>query len=392
MFDMATTDELPTTDELDAILTGRFASADDLADADNPILNNWEIFGLATAYEDRPPVTELVTGLFTEASLNIVFGAPGSLKSMLLLDLCACIAAGRPWLEPLPGYDVPQSPLPTVPGPVLWIDFDNAKRRTHDRVAAIARAYNLPPNAPLHYVSMPTPWLDAGNLPMMSHLARLIERHGIRFAVTDNLGLVTGDAEENSADMAQVMGNLRWLTDVSGAALTLIHHQRKSGSNDDSIRKGETLRGHSSIEAALDLALHVDRKPGDQIIITPTKTRDAPAFETAGALFTYQHKPDSRIMHAARFYGYTVESKADKEMGEIKNYALDVVAEYPGMSRQDLVTAIRDRMAGSGAKVPGINKTRDALRQLAEIGRIEVRETPKDGSPQPEIRHYPARP
>ena len=88
----------------------------------------------------------------------------------------------------------------------------------------------------------------------------------------DNLGLITGDVEENSAQMAQVMGFLRILTEVTGAAVILIHHQRKGGAG--SSRPGDALRGHSSIEASLDLALHVAREPGSQeIVIQSTKTR-----------------------------------------------------------------------------------------------------------------------
>lgn len=396
MFNMADIDELPAADaiaeDVSQYLDGRMATADEIRDADNPILTSWDIFDLKTAYDERPPLREIVTGLLSEASLNIVFGAPSSLKSMLLLDLCVCIAGGHPWLSPLPAHGIAQPPLPTLQGGVLWIDFDNGRRRTHDRIAAVARAYNLPACAPLHYVSMPVPWLNASQLPMVAHLGRLIERNNIIFTVADNLGLIKGDTDENSAEMASVMGNLRWLVDTCGTALTLIHHQRKSGTNDDAIRKGETLRGHSSIEAALDLALHVDRKDGDQVAITPTKTRDALSFEQLGAMFTYEHRPNTRIMQTSRFYGYTVESKADREMAQIKSTVLDVVQTDPGLNQKTLVDAVRDRMAGSGAKTPGINKTRDAVRQLAEAGRIEVRRAEKDKGPQDELLHYAAKP
>lgn len=376
------TDQPPDYDLL--ISTG-----DDILDADNPILDNWELFGLATAYEERPPVKEIVRGVLSEASLNIVFGAPGSLKSMILADMCACIVSGRPWLEAMPDTIAPMDPLPTAQGAVLWVDFDNGRRRTHDRIGAVGRAYGLPADAPFRYTSMPDPWLNATKRIQLLHLTRLIEKQHITAVVFDNLGLIIGDAEENSADMAPVMGNLRWLADTTGAALTLIHHQRKSGSGDDSIRKGETLRGHSSIEASLDFALHVDRKDGDQVLLTPTKTRDAVTFDQAGAMFTYEHKPNSTIMHTARFFGYSVDSAASRELAQIKATIADVVHSDPGLNQMALVTAVRDRMAGMAGKPAGINKVRDAIRQMCESGFIRTQQAPKTvNSPRTEYLHY----
>lgn len=367
-----------------------FMTAEEVLDADNPILSGWDIFGLADAYEERAPLREIVQGVLAEASLNVVFGAPGSLKSMLLADMCACVAGGRPWLQWLPDFPAAIEPLRTEPGAVLWIDFDNGRRRTHDRFAAIGRAYGLPATAPINYASMPTPWMDASDRVQMLRLCRLIETRKITAMVVDNLGLVSGNAEENSADMSSVMGNLRWLADTTGCAITMIHHQRKSGSGDDSIRKGETLRGHSSIEASLDFALHVDRREGNQVILTPTKTRDAIVFEQAGALFTYEHKPNSTIMHLARFYGYSVDGKADRELAQIKATVMDVVRDTPALNQGDLVNTVRDRMAAMNGKAPGINRVRGAIEQLTEAGKIEVRQAPRDGKrPREERLHYP---
>lgn len=381
---------------IEDILAGQFATPGELRndaaarlDDENPILSGWDVYGLDTAYQTRPPLREIVHGILAEASLNVVFGAPGSLKSMLLADMCACIVMGKPWLEHMPDAPASVAPLPTLATPVLWIDFDNGRRRTHDRFAAIGRAHGLPPDAPFYYTSMPTPWLDASNRVQLLHLSRLIEKRSIGAIFADNLGLISGSADENSADMSAVMGNLRWLADDTGCASTLIHHQRKTGSGDDSIRKGETLRGHSSIEASLDFALHVDRRDGNQVILTPTKTRDAVVFEKAGAMFTYEHAPDSTLLQTARFFGYSVDGKADREMNEIKATVLDIAADTPGLNQTDLVTATRDYMAGATGKTPGVNRVRAGIQQLAEAGRLEIREAPKDSKRRnTEYLHY----
>ena len=107
---------------------------------------SWDIYSLADAYAPRDPMVELVEGLFPLPSLAIVYGAPGTLKSFLLLDLAICVAAGPKtvpgWLCPL---DRSRKAAPRMirQASTLWVDFDNGPRRMHERAAAIGRAYNL---------------------------------------------------------------------------------------------------------------------------------------------------------------------------------------------------------------------------------------------------------
>jgi hypothetical protein len=72
--------------------------------------------------------------------------------------------------------------------------------------------------------------------------------------------------------MSQVMSGLRLISERTGSAAIIIHHERKS--NNGKSRAGESLRGHSSIEAAFDLVLQVERESGNTISVSATKTRD----------------------------------------------------------------------------------------------------------------------
>ena len=386
----AMTDKAPDWETLPNFRTAEELAAEAAAqaDADNPILAGWDVYGLDTAYQARPPVRELVHGIVSEGSLNIVYGAPGSLKSMLLADMCACIVSGTPWLGHMPDTSVNVQPLRVEQGAVLWIDYDNGRRRSHDRMAALGRAYGLPANAPMFYASMAMPWMNANDRVQLLHLSRLIEKRQIKAMVVDNLGLISGAAEENTADMVDVMRNLRWLADETNCAVTIIHHQRKTAAGDDGSPKAEALRGHGSILGSLDFALHVDRRDGNQVILTPTKTRDAPVFEQAGALFTYEHELDSTIMHTARFFGYAVDGKATREMATIKAAVLDAAGDAPGMNQSELIAATQSRMAGAGRSA-GRAKIADAIRQLGEGNELDIRKMEKTREhPRVEFKHY----
>jgi len=349
----------------------------DIPGADpGPVLAKlWKIRTLKDAYAPREALQYVIDGILPLPSLSIVYGAPGSLKSMVLADAAVCVAAGQRWLEPLPVVDVtPGVTLNTLQSPVLWIDFDNGSRRTDERFDALGKARNLPDDIPLYYVSLPDPWLDASNHANIAELAFLAASLGVKMIVVDNLGLITGDVEENSAQMAGVMGNLRKLAESTGAAVVVIHHQRKSsGTSGDKIRKGETLRGHSSIEAALDLALVIERKPGtDDIAIVPTKERGA-TLPILGAQFTYQHKAGTKELATARFWSVAVTTKADQELSGLQAQILVELERHKTKgtkpNKSELINAVRDELSlmGSG---PGVNKVRGALVRLVDDGDV----------------------
>lgn len=353
-------------------LNGAYHIAPEDAEAEaraQRIVGRWKLRSIADAYAERPPLQFLVDGLLPCPSLSIVYGGPGSLKSMLLADLAVTIVAGGKWLEPLPANDnAPGVTFSTLQAAVLWVDFDNGIRRTDERIEAFARARQLAIDAPLHYVSMPQPWLDASKLTLISELAELIVELQTKLIIIDNLGLIIGDTEENSGEMAQVMGNLRWLCEETKSAIIVVHHQRKSGgASDKGIRRGEMLRGHSSIEAAIDLALMVERKDGeDSVAVIPTKVRGFKEYSIFGAHFTYDHRPGTKDLALGRFYSLAVSSKEEREIEAIEETIRSVLRSHSLNSTQ-LVTAVRDTLAAlPGGTAPGISKVRGTLKRMVE--------------------------
>lgn len=362
------------------VFTGADAAAQEEA---GELVEQWPQRTLANAYQSRPPRRFLVDGLIPLPSLSIVFGGPGSLKSMMLLDMAACIVAGKPWLESMPAGSVrPGVTLQTSQAKVLWIDFDNGVLASDERFEAVGRGHELPPDAPLHYVSMPQPWLDASNPGIVADLIRYINHYKYELVIIDNLGLVSGDVEENSGEMTVVMGHLRGLSERTTSAVIVVHHQRKTNGSAAAgdIPKGETLRGHSSINAALDLALLVDRKEGDDSInIIPTKVRGFKQHDVIGALFTYDHKPGTKEMQAARFWSKSVETTEEVVNLAIKANIRQALKKLGTAAGKDIIDDVRDYMAAQpGGKAPGINKVRGLLKDMVDDGDVEAFGSRKD--------------
>ena len=328
---------------------------------------SWKILTLRDAYAERDPLQYILDGLLPLPSLSIVYAPPGALKSFLLADLLICVAGGLSWLEQQ--SELPGTGYTTMQAPVMWIDLDNGERTSSERFDALGRGHNLTGKEPLYYVSMPDPWLDLSNADSVATLTEHARRLGVRLLVIDNLCDSSGSVDENSAAMRRVMSNLRRLAEDLGAAVVLIHHPRKGNGNGG--RAGEMLRGHSSIEAALDLALSAYRKEGDnQVIIIATKTRFADVAPF-GAQFEYEHRPGTRDLKSARFFGVPV--KATTSEIYIDRAILKEVQSDPGLNRGTLV----ERVQNACLLVPRKSVT-SAIERLTKDGRLEVSKGPRN--------------
>lgn len=311
-----------------------------------------QIFTIADAFKPREPVQYRVGGLFQEGSVSIVYGPPGSLKSMLMGDVLMSVSTGRAWL----GRTVTH-------GPTLWMDLDNGKRRTHDRVEALARAHNAPEDTPFYYVSMPSPWFNAGKKDDIEALIRRIRLLGITFIVIDNLSLICPGADENSDQMVEIMSNLRNIAEKTGTAIVIIHHQRKTIAN---ARAGESLRGHSSIESAVDLALRVTREPDSNVItIQSTKTRDmdVPMF---ACQFLYEHKPGTIDLEMATFEPVEIEDKTSDRA--IEKCIIEIIMDNPGINQTQIIIRAQEFLEC------GEKQIRNIICRLERKKRIKVRQ------------------
>lgn len=334
------------------------AYAKGIAQSDEP---RWDWRTMLHAYMDRPPIAYVVDGLIAEGTVNIVFGSPGCLKSMLVNDLIMCIASGEPWLGPLPGK-TDCTPLQTRQCAVSWIDVDNGTRRTDERMEAIGRAHGISSNAPVYYLSIPVPAIIASDENTMDALANDLRLLGIKVIVLDNLGTIKGMAKENTDEMVPVMANIRRLAEKTGAAVILLHHQRKAQPG-ASTRDGDSVRGHSSIEASIDLALRVDREPDSATItVRATKVRgaDVPPF---AAMFTYEWKEGTKDLDRARFWGTALQD--DSSPFAVKRSIVDLVRDLPGINKGDLTERIKEEYEKAG-----VNMIRRYIGELVTAGKL----------------------
>ena len=66
-----------------------------------PVARPWMFRTLVEAREPRPPTEYIIDKFLETHSLNIIYGAPGSLKSMIALDMALAVAGGQAWMPGL---------------------------------------------------------------------------------------------------------------------------------------------------------------------------------------------------------------------------------------------------------------------------------------------------
>jgi hypothetical protein len=323
----------------------------------------WKIQTVADAYKDRRPTRYLIDGILPTPSVNVWYGAPGSRKSLLLADMAVTVVAGARWL---PGGN---EEYVTIASRVLWIDTDNGNDVSQERFAAFAKAKGLTAESPLFYISMPDPWLFAADINSQMDLRATIARLNVNLIIIDNLGNITGDIDENSAQMVRVMSPFRQIADDLNVAFILVHHQRKGGANGG--RSGDALRGHSVIEASLDFAVLVTTEDGSDITsIKCTKARRF-RFDDIRCQFNYDHQPGTKDLDLA-WWTVPVPKRGDNP---VRDAILDTLRANGEMTQTRLIDSVYDFLSHKYSK-PKIRSWLDEMTELTK--EVEVEKGPNN--------------
>lgn len=307
----------------------------------------WKIKSLADAFKERPPREYAVEGLFAFSSLNIIFGTEGSMKSLLTMDMGICTSEGMQWL---PTEDGSGYKFSTTKCGVLYIDCDNGSITDDERINAFALSHGLTADekSNFRYISMPNDF-DISDQEVCERVYVICQALNVRMLIMDNLGLINSK-DENSHEMAAVMGRLRSLAD-RGLCVIVIHHQRKTNGHTGG-RLGENLRGHSSIPAALDLSLYVSRKDFDEeLTIIPAKIRLAPV-QTFGAKFQYEWIDGTQELQSAMFTALDVNNEDDKAY----SFVVTILAKHEEMNKSQLIKEIMKQKIGQRIAKSAIEK------------------------------------
>jgi hypothetical protein len=184
----------------------------------------------------------IVDDLVPESSMGMIFGASGTFKSFLAIDLAMHVIGNRPWAG-----------LETSGGPVLYVAAEGAGV-LHRRVQAWCK---------VHGIALPDDLFichDQLNLSDDDQVDRLAEAitalsNSPRLIVIDTMAQSFDGDENSSRDISAFLRTLkRKIQAPFGATVIVIHH---TGHADRS-----RPRGSSALEANLDFMMFASRPEG----------------------------------------------------------------------------------------------------------------------------------
>jgi len=190
--------------------------------------------------EDLPSRRYVIKGLLAEGDIATIVGAPGAGKSLLAPYFCYRVARG----EPAFGRRTRQ-------GGVFYVAAEDG-HGMRARLKALREEHG---DAEDFKLVGGVSDLLAPKSPDLKALTSAVEAKRPVLIVIDTLAVAFPGLEENDAKgMGRVVAVARSLTKW-GAAVILIHHDTKDGSNG-------LPRGHSLLNGALDSNLYLSRKDG----------------------------------------------------------------------------------------------------------------------------------
>lgn len=204
---------------------------------------------------ERPSTEWLVKGVIPQADLIVLFGASGSGKSFMALDMGLSIARGAEWR----GRRVKK-------GRVLYIAAEGAGG-VGKRLKASCKVHSLDPDeSELAVITAAPNIMDSDDIGELLDAIAAAGGDPV-LIIADTFAQMTPGANENSGeDMGVALRNCRTLTRVTGATVMLVHHSGKDAS------KG--ARGWSGMRAAADAELEVLRHENGTREMRVTKMKD----------------------------------------------------------------------------------------------------------------------
>lgn len=214
-----------------------------------------------------------VDGILPTQGLAVIFGAPQSGKSAIALSLSHSLAAGLPWFK-----------REVTARRVLYVALEGQTGLRH-RVQALEKYFDQPLPESVRFV------FDQLNLfkpeDVDEFIARIKAEDGADMVVIDTLACAMPGGDENSSrDMGQIIASAKAIQQAIKGLVVIVHHTGKDASRG--------MRGHSSLLAALDVAIEVKRHEQHRTWKL-VKARDSEdGIEGAFVLDRVELEPDSK--------------------------------------------------------------------------------------------------
>ena len=284
-------------------------------------MNDWLIDGadLLIDFADPGPAPWLIEDLILDQAIVASVGRWKTTKSYAKLDMCICVATGRPLFGRLA---VPK------PGPVVFANEESGRAALWRRLDALCRGRAIDEEelrGNLYVAANARIRLD--DLGWQRELVDVGKELRPRLIVFDPLARMKSPMREENAqkDMAVLVEFIRLLRDETGAAVDFIHHTGHAGGN---------MRGSSDLESFWETRLTWTRDGQSPLVTVTAEHREA----EAGSPIQYRINWDTDT-RSMRFDLVT----QDAGLPSLEERIVDWLREHPNQTTEDVAKGIQTR-------------------------------------------------
>lgn len=223
----------------------------------------------------------LIRNIWTKGGCGFISGAPKSYKSWMALDLAVTVATGTSFLNQ-PAYRV------TAPSPVLYLQEEDDLLTVMDRLRLIteAKVPGLFWEGQLTMSDEGSVMWDPpeGNIPLGLHvqtgfiasdpgwqawLRDMVADHGFSLVVIDTLSTTAGDLDTDRASelMTHMLKPLKVIAKTNDSAIAIVHHNKKSATDQRGARAGNDMLGSVALHAWVDCAIYARGKDSSGVYL-----------------------------------------------------------------------------------------------------------------------------
>jgi hypothetical protein len=313
----------------------------------------------------RQPMDWLIKGVLPMGEFGILFGASGSGKTFVALDMMFAIALGREWR----GQRVKK-------GRVVGIAAEGgAGIGKRGEAYAIYHGIDLSTVDNLQIITAAPNFLDDDDISEV--IAEIKNLGDVRLVVIDTLAQVSPGANENtSEDMGRVLRNIKLLHEATGAMILVVHHAGKD------LSKGS--RGWSGLKGAAEVQVEVLRHDSGQREIVLEKMKDGEdgtvwgfklevvevGIDLDGDVIT-----SCVAVEADRIVPVEDPTKGLKRRGRVENHVLEIMTLFGSDS---IVSAV-DLIDRAVADLPAPEAGKRDTRRQSVVRAIQGLSKEKDG-------------
>jgi KaiC/GvpD/RAD55 family RecA-like ATPase len=216
----------------------------------------------ADEFASRPIPAWLMYGVLPRQHVGMVYGASGSGKSFIVLDMCMAHARGIQWRG-----------LSTAQCGVTYVAAEGAGGFVK-RVRAYCQHHNVDMSEVSKWFGVIDGAPDFMDVEEVKRVRAAIDARvhatgvPVGLIVLDTLSRVTPDADEQSKEMGVALDLATRLAKSTGALVLIVHHSGKDATRG--------ARGWSGMKAAMDVELEVARADDHGLVrcLTVSKSKD----------------------------------------------------------------------------------------------------------------------